>query len=44
MDDDIWNKTKAKYCEVMKLDLHIDDSDVYGKYFKDTVYLEVKGV
>lgn len=44
MDDDIWNRTKAEYCERNKIDLHIDDSNVYGKYFTNTVYLEVKGV
>jgi len=33
IDEDLWNKTKAEYCERMKIDLHIDDSKVYGKYF-----------
>ena len=38
MDEVIWNSTKAIYCEKNKIDLHIDDSLIYGKYFK-TPYL-----
>lgn len=34
IDNDIWNKTKAQYCEVQKIDFHIDDTKIYGKYFK----------
>jgi len=33
MDDEIWNKTKAIYCKENNIDIHIDDSDIYGKYF-----------
>lgn len=44
MDDVIWNKTKAIYCFENKIDLHIDDSSIYGKYFtNNTIYLQVKG-
>ena len=35
---EVWNKTKAWYCLKHKIDLHIDDSEIYGKYFK-TPYL-----
>jgi len=35
-----WDSTKAKYCEENKIDLMIDDSDVYGKFFK-TLYVKV---
>ena len=35
---EVWNKTKAWYCLKNKIDLHIDDSEIYGKYFK-TPYL-----
>lgn len=38
IDIDIWNATKADYCAKHRIDLHIDDSDVYGKYFT-TPYL-----
>lgn len=30
-----WDKTKADYCRGNKLDIHIDDSDVYGNYFEN---------
>lgn len=32
-EDDVWNKAKAKYCKENKIDLMIDDSKIYGKYF-----------
>lgn len=34
MDQDIWNATKAKICQENQIDLHIDDSKVYGQWFK----------
>ena len=34
MDPYLWNETKAAYCEREKIDLHIDDSDMYGMFFK----------
>jgi 8-oxo-dGTP diphosphatase len=34
MDNKIWNRAKAEYCRKHDIQLHIDDSDVYGKYFK----------
>ena len=32
--DDIWNKAKARYCKEQNIDLHIDDSMLYGLYFQ----------
>lgn len=29
-----WDKTKAEYCQEHKIDLCIDDSDVYSYFFK----------
>jgi hypothetical protein len=34
IDEEIWNKTKAEICKKEKIDLHIDDSKDYGKYFE----------
>lgn len=34
IDDDIWNETKGIYCKKMGIDLHIDDTKIYGKYFE----------
>jgi hypothetical protein len=40
-NDEMWDITKAHYCCQHKLDIHIDDSSVYGKYFHaiDTQYI-----
>jgi hypothetical protein len=29
-----WNKTKAAYCKRNDIDIHIDDTKIYGKYFE----------
>lgn len=42
MSSDKWDRTKADYCKLNKIDLHIDDSEVYGKYFTSTVYVQIK--
>lgn len=34
LDAYLWDKTKAEYCSKNSIDLHIDDSDVYGYFFK----------
>lgn len=34
MDKEIWNRTKADYCERKKIDIMIDDSIKYGELFK----------
>lgn len=38
IDDDIWNQTKGIYCKNKGIDLHIDDTKIYGKYF-DTPFM-----
>lgn len=40
-DNFFWNKAKADYCQIHDIDLHIDDSTEYGKFFK-TPFLYVK--
>jgi len=32
--DDIWDKAKARYCKEQNINLHIDDSMLYGLYFQ----------
>jgi hypothetical protein len=39
IDKDLWNRAKGKYAMKAKLNIHIDDSDCYGKYFTKTMYL-----
>lgn len=34
-----WDRTKADYAERVMLDFHIDDSLVYGQYFRHTQYI-----
>lgn len=34
MDAYLWDKSKAEYCEKHGIQLHIDDSDSYGYFFK----------
>ena len=43
MDDEIWNQTKAEYCATHNIQLHLDDSDVYGRFFK-TPYARYHGL
>ena len=43
MDTELWNKTKAEYCKTHNIDIHIDDSDTYGKYF-ETTYLKLERI
>jgi hypothetical protein len=46
MDQRIWNSTKARICQENNVDIHYDDSKVYGKWFKKlkvkTLYLLVE--
>lgn len=30
----LWDRTKADYCAREKIDIHIDDTEEYGKYFR----------
>lgn len=34
MEEYLWDKTKAEYCIKNKIDLHLDDTDSYGYFFK----------
>ena len=34
IDNLLWDKTKAEYCEKENIDFHIDDTIRYGEYFK----------
>jgi hypothetical protein len=46
MDQSVWDSTKAKICKENNIDIHYDDSKVYGKWFKKlktkTLYLLVE--
>jgi len=43
MDELSWTKTKGLYAKNVGLDLHIDDSEIYGEFFDDkTKYLLLK--
>jgi 8-oxo-dGTP diphosphatase len=42
MENKTWNRSKAKYCREFGIQLHIDDSDIYGKYFS-TPYAKYYG-
>ena len=46
IDDELWNITKAHHCCAVGIDLHIDDSSIYGKYFHaiDTQYIQYNEV
>jgi len=44
MDEEIWNKSKSVYCTENNIDIHIDDSYTYGKYFTTTYIKLVKTV
>ncbi len=37
IDEDVWNRAKAEYCRKEAIDFHIDDSEVYAKWFS-TLY------
>lgn len=32
-DSHLWDTAKAEFCSMEKIDLHIDDSNVYASYF-----------
>lgn len=34
VDDMLWDSAKADYCKTKEIDLHIDDSPIYVRYFK----------
>ena len=33
VDENLWNETKAEYCRQNNIDIQIDDSLIYGRYF-----------
>ena len=33
IDDKLWNTAKAKFCQKYGIDIHIDDSEIYGRSF-----------
>ena len=42
LNDELWNRTKAEYCKRNNIDIHYDDSPIYGKYFTNkTKYIKV---
>lgn len=40
VDEIIWDKVKGDWAAREEIDLHIDDSPVYGNYFPEGVYLK----
>lgn len=44
IDKELWDKTKAEYCQKEGIHFHLDDSDIYGEHFT-TPYakISVKG-
>lgn len=42
IDEELWNKAKAEYCERVGIHYHVDDSDIYGQHFKTTEYFLIK--
>lgn len=45
MDEKTWDSTKARICDELKIDIHIDDTARYGEWFKTlripTIYVLV---
>jgi len=39
ISDYLWDKSKGDYCKSNKINIHIDNSSVYGKYF-ETPYIK----
>jgi len=42
-DDALWNTAKALYCSKNEIDMMIDDSEIYGKFFV-TPYIQFKEI
>lgn len=42
LDTYLWDKSKAEYCKEHGIDIHFDDSDTYGYFFK-TAYARFYG-
>lgn len=39
IEEETWNRSKGDYCEKEKIDVHIDDTEAYAKYFTTPFYL-----
>jgi len=44
MEESTWDRSKADYCAREKIDLHVDDSEKYFKYFTTPYVLYTKGL
>jgi len=44
IDNQLWDRTKADYCRKNSIDLAIDDSEEYQKYFNTPYILFTKGL
>lgn len=46
IDDFLWDSSKALYCKRNNINICIDDSDIYGKYFNciDTIYIKYNDI
>lgn len=42
-DEILWNTAKALYCKKNEIDMMIDDSEIYGKFFA-TPYIQFKEI
>jgi hypothetical protein len=45
IDDEDWDRTKGEYCKRNNINLHIDDTERYGKYFETKfIYINLKEI
>jgi len=42
-DSELWDSIKGKYCKDNNMDLHIDDTEIYSKYFTTSFLLFKSG-
>lgn len=42
-DSELWDSVKGEYCKLNNIDLHIDDTEAYSKYFTTTFLLFKSG-
>ena len=42
-DSNLWDSIKGKYCKENNIDLHIDDTEIYSKYFTTSFLLFKSG-
>lgn len=41
-ESDAWNRAKGEYCKSQKIDIHFDDTRMYGNFFDDCVFVHCK--